>query len=105
KYFSAPFGTDPASEKLERAARIFGSRSCIMRVCVGHISAHCDKCGCQDFQPLFAESSNAHEMACFSCGVRTTRRALLMQIAEETVKRAQAFIELSKKARNQPRKH
>src|SRR6185503_3613705 len=70
KYFSAPFGTDPASEKLERAARIFGSRSCIMRVCVGHISAHCDKCGCQDFQPLFAESSNAHEMACFSCGAR-----------------------------------
>jgi hypothetical protein len=73
-----------------------------MRVYVGHISAHCDNCGCQDFQPLHAESSLAHELVCFSCGARTTRRALLAQIADETVKRAQTFLEISKKARSQP---
>ena len=75
-----------------------------MRICVGHISAHCDKCGSQDFQPLHGESSPAHELVCFSCGACTTRRALLTQIADETVKRAEAFLELSKKARSQPRK-
>ena len=49
------------------------------------------------------EPSPAHELMCFNCGARTTRRALLMQIANETVKRAETFIELSKKARSQPR--
>jgi hypothetical protein len=75
-----------------------------MRICVGDISAHCDKCGCQDFQPLLAEPSLAHELVCFSCGACVTRHALLMQVADETVKRAQTFLELSKKARNQPHK-
>ena len=75
-----------------------------MRICVGHITARCDQCGCEDFQLLQAESSPAHELVCFSCGARTTRRALLMQIADDTVKRAQTFIEISKKARSQPRK-
>jgi hypothetical protein len=74
-----------------------------MRICVGHISAQCDKCGCQDFQPLLAEPSPAHELVCFSCGARVTRRALLTQIADETTRRAEAFLELSKKARSQPR--
>jgi hypothetical protein len=53
----------------------------IMRVRVGQISAHCEQCGC------------------FSCGLSTTRRALLMQVSEETVRRAQAFLEASRKAR------
>jgi hypothetical protein len=75
-----------------------------MRICVGDISAHCDKCGCQDFQPLLAEPSLAHELVCFSCGARTNRPALLMQIADETTKRAEAFLELSKKIRGQPLK-
>jgi len=74
-----------------------------MRIRVGHITARCDNCGCEDFQPLHAESSPAHELTCFSCGARVTRSALLMQIANETTKRAEAFIEISKKARNQPR--
>ena len=75
-----------------------------MRVCVGHISAYCDKCGCTDFQPLLAEPSAAHELVCFNCGARVTRHALLTQIANETVKRAETFLDLSKKARSQPRK-
>jgi hypothetical protein len=45
-----------------------------MRVSVGHISAR----------------------------LRTTRRALLMQVAEETVRRAQAFLEASRSQRRQP---
>ena len=75
-----------------------------MRICVGHITARCDQCGCEDFQPLQAEPSPAHELTCFNCGARTTRRALFMQIADETVKRAETFIEISKQARSQPRK-
>jgi hypothetical protein len=75
-----------------------------MRIRVGHITARCDKCGCEDFQPLHAESPPAHELMCFSCGACTTRRALLMQIADETVKRAENFIEISKQARSQPGK-
>jgi len=74
-----------------------------MRICVGHITSRCDQCGCEDFQPFQGEPSPAHELMCFNCGARTTRRALLMQIANETVKRAETFIELSKKARSQPR--
>ena len=50
-----------------------------------------------------AVGSPAHELTCFSCGARVTRSALLMQIANETTKRAEAFIEISKKARSQPR--
>jgi hypothetical protein len=70
-----------------------------MRICVGHISAHCEQCGCLDFQPLLGESACAHELACFSCGARVTRPALLTQIADETTKRAQAFLQRSEKAR------
>jgi hypothetical protein len=70
-----------------------------MRICVGHISAQCDKCGCQEFQPLVAEPSLAHELVCFSCGARVSYRALLTQIADETTKRAQAFLQRSEKAR------
>ena len=70
-----------------------------MRVCVGHITARCDRCGCEDFQPIHTDSSPAHDVVCFSCGARTSRRALLSLVADETVKRAQAFLELSKKMR------
>ena len=70
-----------------------------MRVRVGHISAHCEQCGCEDFQPTLGEASSSTELACFSCGFSTTRRALLMQIADETVRRAEAFLDASRKAR------
>jgi len=70
-----------------------------MRVRVGHISAHCEHCSCEDFQPTLGEPSSPTELACFNCGLSTTRRALLTQIAEETVRRAQAFLDASRKAR------
>jgi hypothetical protein len=100
KFFFVPFGPASASEKLKRGGRMLDRA---MRVCIGHIHARCENCGGQDFQPSPGESSPAQELVCFSCGAQVTRRALLMQIADETVKRAQAFIELSKKARSQPR--
>jgi hypothetical protein len=70
-----------------------------MRVRVGHISAHCEQCGCEDFQPTLGEPSCPTEVACFNCGFSTTHRALLMQISDETVRRAQAFLEAVRKAR------
>ena len=69
-----------------------------MRVCVGHISARCERCGGEDFQPALGEPSPT-ELICFACGLPTTRRALLMQVADETVRRAQAFLDASRKAR------
>jgi hypothetical protein len=70
-----------------------------MRVHVGQISAHCEQCGCEDFQPLLGEASCPTELACFNCGLSTTRRALLMQVANETVRRAQVFLEASRRPR------
>ena len=70
-----------------------------MRVHVGQIRAHCEQCGCEDFQPTLGEPSCPTEVTCFNCGLSTTRQALLMQISDETVRRAQAFLESSRKAR------
>jgi hypothetical protein len=70
-----------------------------MRVRVGQVNAHCEQCGCEDFQPALGEPACPTEVACFSCGLSTTRRALLMQISNETVRRAQAFLDASRKAR------
>jgi hypothetical protein len=69
-----------------------------MRMRVGCISARCEACGGEDFQPL-ADAPVAQELMCFGCGGRTTRRALLTQIADETVRRAQAFLESSRRQR------
>ena len=70
-----------------------------MRVRVGRISAHCEMCGCEDFQPTLGEPSCPTELACFNCGLSTSRRALLMQVSDETVRRAQVFLEAVRKAR------
>ncbi|HEY7237792.1 MAG TPA: hypothetical protein VH600_01370 [Burkholderiales bacterium] len=70
-----------------------------MRVSVGQISAHCEVCGCEEFQPKPGELSCPTELACFNCGLVTTRRTLLMQVSNETVRRAQAFLEAARKAR------
>jgi len=73
-----------------------------MRVRVGQISAHCEQCGCRDFQPTLGEPSCPTELACFNCGLSITRRALLTQIADETVRRAQAFLDASRRLRTPP---
>ena len=73
-----------------------------MRISVGQISARCENCGGEEFQPLPGETSPVLELVCFACGQGTTRRALLMQVADETVRRAQAFLEASRSQRNRP---
>jgi hypothetical protein len=72
-----------------------------VRISVGQISARCENCGGEEFQPSAGAGSPPLELACFGCGLRTTRRALLMQVAEETVRRAQAFLEASRSQRRQ----
>src|ERR1051325_3010884 len=87
----------PADREPETPPAYVGSST--MRVCVGHISARCEHCGCEDFQPALGEPSSPTEVICFACGLPTTRRALLMQIADETVQRAQAFLDSSRRSR------
>ena len=70
-----------------------------MRISVGQISAHCEQCGCEDFQPTLGEASCPTELACFNCGLTSSRRALLMQVSDETVRRAQAFLDAARRAR------
>jgi len=72
-----------------------------MHISVGNINARCDVCGGEDFQPTSGESP-VQELACFGCGQRTTHRALLMQVADETVRRAEEFLEASRRLRNRP---
>ena len=67
-----------------------------MRVRVGNIGARCESCGCEEFQPVQPGSSPAYELVCFECGAVTDRRVLLTQIADETVRRAQRFLQSSK---------
>jgi hypothetical protein len=59
-----------------------------MRIRVGNIGGHCENCGGEDFEP-----AQPHELACLTCGALTTRRELLAQIAEETVRRAERVLE------------
>ena len=75
-----------------------------MRIRIGQINARCDACGGEDFQPLPGDDSAPHELACFGCGTVSTRRALLAQIAELTMRRARSFLSRSRKQRSEPRK-
>jgi hypothetical protein len=72
-YFS--FSAVRPTENLKRRWRMLAPST--MRVCVGHISARCERCGGEDFQPALGEPSPT-ELICFACGLPTTRRALLM---------------------------
>ncbi len=68
-----------------------------MRVIVGHHTAHCEECGCAEFDALAAPPSPT--LRCVRCGTSTTPAVLLMQIAEQTVKEARAFVESSRRRR------
>jgi hypothetical protein len=95
----------PASKAIAARAYLKRARSIFIgtvRICVGQISARCESCGGEEFQPSPGGSSPPLELVCFGCGLRATRRALLVQVAEETVRRAQAFLEASRSQRRQP---
>jgi hypothetical protein len=68
-----------------------------MRIRVGTIGARCEFCGCEEFQPLLPGALPANELVCFECAAPTSRRALLTQIADETVRRAERLLEHSRK--------
>ena len=74
-----------------------------MRINIGDVCARCARCGGEEFQPLPAPAP-AQDLMCFGCGTVVTRRALLGQIAERTMTRAERFLQRSKKLRAQPRK-
>ena len=75
-----------------------------MRICIGEVGARCEQCGAEEFQPLPAGTVPAQELICFGCGAVVTRRALLAQIAQRTMERAERFLQHSKRQRTQPRK-
>lgn len=72
-----------------------------MRVSIGDITAHCAGCGGTDFEPLSAAPMRlASELKCTGCGARMKYLALLDQIGEEAMRRAnQAIDELKKRPR------
>lgn len=70
-----------------------------MRVRVGQIGARCERCGCEDFQPAASGGYATNELVCFSCGASTSRRTLVTQIVDETVRRAERFLAASRSGR------
>lgn len=72
-----------------------------MRVSIGDISAQCARCGGGEFEPLSAAPLRlATELKCAQCGNKVRYLALLDQIGEEAMRRAnQAIDELKKRPR------
>ena len=69
-----------------------------MLVNIGDISAACARCGGTDFEPLTGGRLRlASELKCAACGARVKYLALLDQIGEEAMQRANRAIEELKK--------
>ena len=72
-----------------------------MRVTIGDITAQCSRCGGAEFEQLSTGPLRlATEMQCGQCGAKLRYLALLDQIGEEAMRRAnQAIDELKKRPR------
>jgi hypothetical protein len=69
-----------------------------MFIRIGDITAACVRCGGTDFEPLGAGPLRlASELQCAGCGTRVKYLALLDQIGEEAMRRANKAIEELKK--------
>ena len=69
-----------------------------MLISIGDITAKCPRCGGTDFEPLSGGSLRlASELKCTGCGARAKYLALLDQIGEEAMRRANRAIEELKK--------
>jgi hypothetical protein len=69
-----------------------------MVISIGDITAACPRCGGTEFQPLSAGSMRlASELKCAECGVKVRYLALLDQIGEEAMRRANKAIDALKK--------
>ena len=65
-----------------------------MLVSIGHITAACERCGGTEFEALAAgELRLSSELECAGCGTRARYLALLDQIGEEAMRRANKAIE------------
>lgn len=72
-----------------------------MLINIGDITAACRACGGTDFEPLSPEALRlSSELKCTACGAKVKYLALLDQIGEEAMRRAnQAIDELKKRPR------
>ena len=69
-----------------------------MLISIGDIAAACVRCGSTDFEPLAAGPLRlASELQCARCGSRVKYLALLDQIGEEAMQRANKAIDELKK--------
>lgn len=69
-----------------------------MRISIHDITAACPRCGGIDFEPLTKGALRLpSELRCAGCGARTRYLALLDQIGEEAMRRANQSIEALKK--------
>ena len=65
-----------------------------MLVAIGDIAAKCARCGGEEFEPLTAGALRlATELKCNSCGAKVKYLALLDQIGEEAMRRANKAID------------
>ena len=69
-----------------------------MIISIGDITAACPRCEGTDFEPLSAGPLRlATELKCTACGARVKYLALLDQIGEEAMRRANEAIDALKK--------
>jgi hypothetical protein len=69
-----------------------------MRISIHDIAAACPRCGGNEFEPLAKGPLRLpSELRCAGCGARTRYLALLDQIGEEAMRRANQAIEELKK--------
>jgi predicted nucleic-acid-binding Zn-ribbon protein len=67
---------------------------------VGGVTAHCAKCGAHEFVlGKHVARDVSITLVCVKCGTETPRRALVDQIGEEIMKRANEALEKARKWR------
>jgi hypothetical protein len=76
-----------------------------MIIRIGDITANCPQCGATDFEPLSAGPLRlTSELKCVACGASFKYLALLDEIGEEAMRRANKAIDELKKRPGRPKK-
>jgi hypothetical protein len=76
-----------------------------MIIKIGDITATCPQCGGMEFEPLSAGALRlASELKCSACGAKIKYLALLDQIGEEAMRRANKAIDELKRRADRPDK-
>ena len=75
-----------------------------LTVSVGGVTAHCPKCGAFEFIERAEPGGGVNPtLSCANCKSETPRRALVDQIGEELMKRANEALEKARKWRADPK--